>query len=280
MKLLYLSFICILLSLTSCAFFDKAKLDPYSNMTEVELYNQGSAFLAVADIPQAVVVFQMLEARYPFSTYAQQSILDLAYAYYDFGQKDDTIAECDRFIDLYPNHQSLDYAYYLRALSNLEKEQPFFQEFLGQDVSKYDVTRLKKAYSDFLLISNRFKGSKYANDAENRLVFLRNSMANHEVYIATYYLNRGAFIASSERAKYMLETYPGAPASKRALIILIESYNKLGSINLAIETAKVLSTNYSNYSYTIDKNNLVVIKDNSIDDNVVEKSSFFDFGLF
>ena len=280
MRLLYLPFICILLSLTSCAFFDKAKLDPYSNMTEVELYNQGSAFLAVADIPQAVVVFQMLEARYPFSTYAQQSILDLAYAYYDFGQKDDTIAECDRFIDLYPNHQSLDYAYYLRALSNLEKEQPFFQEFFGQDVSKYDVTRLKKAYSDFLLISNRFKGSKYANDAENRLVFLRNSMANHEVYIATYYLNRGAFIASSERAKYMLETYPGAPASKRALIILIESYNKLGSINLAIETAKVLSTNYSNYSYTIDKNNLVVIKDNSIDDNVVEKSSFFDFGLF
>tara|TARA_Y100000816_G_scaffold286695_1_gene268232 strand:+ start:137 stop:979 length:843 start_codon:yes stop_codon:yes gene_type:complete len=280
MRLLYLSFICILLSLTSCAFFDKAKVDPYSNMTEVELYNQGSAFLAVADIPQAVVVFQMLEARYPFSTYAQQSILDLAYAYYDFGQKDDTIAECDRFIDLYPNHQSLDYAYYLRALSNLEKEQPFFQEFLGQDVSKYDVTRLKKAYSDFLLISNRFKGSKYANDAENRLVFLRNSMANHEVYIATYYLNRGAFIASSERAKYMLETYPGAPASKRALIILIESYNKLGSINLAIETAKVLSTNYSNYSYTIDKNNLVVIKDNSIDDTVVEKSSFFDFGLF
>ena len=78
----------------------------------------------------------------------------------------------------------------------------------------------------------------------------------------------------------MLETYPGAPASKEALIILIESYNKLGSINLAIETAKVLSTNYSNYSYTIDKNNLVVIKDNSIDDTVVEKSSFFDFGLF
>ncbi len=95
-------------------------------------------------------MFEMLEARFPFSTYAQQSILDLAFAYYDFGQKDDAIAECDKFIDLYPNHPNLDYAYYLRALSNLEKEQPFFQEILGQDVSKYDVTRLKKAYDDFL----------------------------------------------------------------------------------------------------------------------------------
>ena len=128
-------------------------------------------------------------------------------------------------------------------------------------------------------ISNRFKGSKYANDAENRLVFLRNSMANHEIYIAEYYLKRGAFIASSERAKYMLETYPGAPASRDALIVLIESYNKLGSTNLAIETAKVLTANFTNYTYSVDKDKLVIVKDNSID-AIVEESSFFDFGLF
>ena len=77
----------------------------------------------------------------------------------------------------------------------------------------------------------------------------------------------------------MLETYPGAPVSREALVILIESYNKLGSTNLAIESAKVLTANFSNYTYTIDKNGLVIIKDNSID-TVVEESSFFDFGLF
>ena len=81
MKIFYLSLICILFSLTGCAFLDKAKVDPYEGMTEVELYNEGSAFLGNADIPQAVVMFEMLEARYPFSIYAQQSILDLAYAY-------------------------------------------------------------------------------------------------------------------------------------------------------------------------------------------------------
>ena len=209
-------------------------------------------------------VFEILEARFPFSTYSQQSILDLAFAYYDFGQKDDTIAECDKFIDLYPNHPKVDYAYYMRALSNLEKEQPFFQEILGQDISKYDVTRLKRAYNDFLEISNRFKGSKYADDAENRLIFLRNSMAKHETYIANYYLKRGAYVASSERAKYMLETYPGAPATKDALLILIESYNNLGSFNLALDNAKVLVTNYSNYSYTIDQNGKILVHDKNI----------------
>ena len=274
-----LSLICLLLSLTSCAFFDKAKIDPYKDMPEAQLYNLGSDFLANADIPQAVVLFEMLEARFPFSTYAQQSILDLAFAYYDFGQKDDAIAECDRFIDLYPNHPNLDYAYYLRAISNLEKEQPFFQELLGQDVSKYDVTRLKQAYNDFLLISNKFSGSKYAADAQNRLIFLRNAMANHEIYIAKYYLKRGAFVASSERAKYMLETYPGAPASKDALIVLIDSYNKLGSAELALETAEVLTTNYDNYEYTINENKLITIQNKNIA-TVDDEDSFFDFNLF
>ena len=279
MKKFNLSLICILLFMSSCTFLDTVKVDPYRTMTEVELYNEGAAFLNNADIPQAVAIFEMLEARFPFSTYAQQSILDLAFAYYDFGQKDEAIAECDRFIDLYPNHSSLDYAYYLRALSNLEKEQPFFQEILGQDVSKYDVTRLKRAYDDFLVIKNRFNGSKYADDAENRLVFLRNNMARHEVYIANYYFKRGAFVASSERAKYMLEMYPGAPSTEDALLVLIGSYNKLGSKDLALESAKVLVTNFSDYSYEIDKDNLIYVK-NKKDLELPEEDSFFNFGLF
>ena len=100
MKKFSLSFIFLLLTLNGCAFLEKVEVDPYKSLTEIELYNEGSAFLANGDIPQAVTVFEMLEARFPFSTYAQQSILDLAFAYYDFGQKDDTIAECDKFIDL------------------------------------------------------------------------------------------------------------------------------------------------------------------------------------
>ena len=174
----------------------------------------------------------------------------------------------------------MDYAYYLRAVSNLEKDQPFFQEFLGQDVSKYDVTRLKRAYDDFLFISNRFKDSKYADDATNRLIYLRNSMANHEVYIAKYYLKRGAFIASSERAKHMLETYPGAPATEEALKVLVASYNSLGSKDLAEDAARVLVSNYSSYSYNINKEDMVILRDQNNKETAETDDSFFGLGLF
>ena len=276
-----LTFVLIILSvLQSCAMFDKKNTDPYKSMTEVELYNEASVFLGNADIPQARALFELLEIRYPFSTYAQQSVLDLAYAYYEFGDKDEAIAECDRFIDLYPNHPNLDYAYYLRALSNLEKEQPFFQDILGQDIAKYDVTRLLNSYNDFLLIANKFKNSKYAEDARNRLVFLRNNMAKHEVYVASYYLKIGAHIASSERAKFMLENYPGAPAAEEALLILISSYNNLKMYDLAKETADVLSLNYPNYTYSVNQNKTILInnKDEIIDET--KDDSFFGLGLF
>jgi outer membrane protein assembly factor BamD len=280
MRKFNLSFVVfILMMLQSCAYFDAVKVDPYKSMGESELYEQGSIFLSNGDIPSAVTTFETLEARFPFSTYSQQSILDLAFAYYDYGEKDSTIAECDRFIDLYPNHPNLDYAFYLRALSNLEKGQPFFQEILGQDVSKYDVSRLKDAYNDFLLIANRFKDSKYADDASNRLIFLRDNMAKHEIYVARYYFKRGAYVASSERSKYMLEKYPGAPSTEGALLILIESYNNLEMIELAKTTADVLIKNFPSYTYSLNENKMVIVTDNT-NNSSREKKSFFDLGLF
>ena len=104
-------------------------------------------------------------------------------------------------------------------------------------------------------------------------------MAKHEVYVASYYLKRGAYLASSERSKYMLEKYPGAPATKDALIILIESYNKLQMVDLAKSTADVLTSNFSNYSYALNEDKMIIIKDSTKKD-ITEEESFFDLGLF
>ena len=205
MRKFNLSFVVfILMMLQSCAYFDAVKVVPYKSMGESELYEQGSMFLSNGDIPSAVTTFETLEARFPFSTYSQQSILDLAFAYYDYGEKDSTIAECDRFIDLYPNHPNLDYAFYLRALSNLEKGQPFFQEILGQDVSKYDVSRLKDAYNDFLLIANRFKDSKYNGKGKyyynNGKLWIKSNYQNGK-------LNGDRFIYHEDGSLEKKETY-------------------------------------------------------------------------
>ena len=98
-------------------------------MSEVELYNEGSGFLANADIRRQSQYLKYLKLDFRFPHIHNSQYLIFAFAYYDFGQKDDTIAECDKFIDLYPNHPKVDYAYYMRALSNLEKNNPFFKKY-------------------------------------------------------------------------------------------------------------------------------------------------------
>ncbi|GIS46726.1 MAG: hypothetical protein Ct9H90mP18_10580 [Gammaproteobacteria bacterium] len=65
-------------------------------------------------------------------------MLDISYAYYASNQKDEAIIEINRFIRLYPNHPNVSYAYYLRALSNFDKDaniiSRFFLGMIHQDM--------------------------------------------------------------------------------------------------------------------------------------------------
>ena len=131
-------------------------------------------------------------------------MLDLAYASYQSDLRDEAIVNCDRFIRLYPNHPNVSYAYYLRALSNFDKDSNFITRIFANDPSKYDVSNLRQSFDDFTLVVNRFPDSKYAKDSRNRLIYINIMIAEIELYIAKYYINRSAHVAAVERIKYML----------------------------------------------------------------------------
>jgi outer membrane protein assembly factor BamD len=78
------------------------------------------------------------------------------------------------------------------------------------------------------------------------MIFLRNRLASYEVYVADYYLKRGAWVGAINRSKYAIENYDGAPQIKRALQIMAQSYRRLGMADLAADTEKVLKENYTN----------------------------------
>ena len=245
-------FFSIALTINSCAYWpDLTKeLDPTKGLSSGQIYNEGKSFLNAGDFVNAIKYFEVLESRYPFGIYATQAMLDLAYANYEFERKDEAIVQCNRFIRLYPNHQNVDYAYYLRALSNFEKSANVISRFFGADTSRYDVTILRESFDDFSLIINKFPNSKYVKDSRNRLLYLKNKMASNELYIASYYRKRLAHVAAIERIKYMLENFEGTPSTEEGLVLLIDSYNDLGIFDLAYDSSRVLIKNYSNYRIT------------------------------
>jgi len=182
--------------------------------------------------------------RFPFGVYGQQSLLDLAYAYYKTEDFESAMSACDRFIRLYPQNPHVDYAYYLKGLVNFNRGRGLTERFLPIDSSQRDQSSAMTSFQSFSELVAKYPQSEYAEDARKRMVFLRNRLAAHEVHVANYYMTRGAYVAAANRARYVVETYPRTPVVPDALVLMAKAYRILGIDNLSNDAIRVLELNY------------------------------------
>ncbi|HEY9198114.1 MAG TPA: outer membrane protein assembly factor BamD [Gammaproteobacteria bacterium] len=220
------------------------QIDETKDWSAQKLYSEAKSALGESDWEQAIDLYEKLEARYPFGRYAQQALLESAYAYYKYDEPDSAISAVDRFIKTYPRHPSLDYAYYLRGLVNFTRGDNFMDRILPRDPSERDAGAARQAFFDFGELVKRFPESRYAKDAGLRMLFLRNNLAQYEMHVADYYMRRGAYVAAANRAKQVIENYQGTPAVPQALVVLVQAYRKLGLDDLAADAERVLKLNY------------------------------------
>jgi outer membrane protein assembly factor BamD len=221
--------------------------DPTKDWSASQLYSEARSSLARGDYEDAIKHYELLEARYPFGRYAQQAQVEVAYAYYKYDEPDSAIAAADRFIKMHPQHPHVDYAYYLKGLANFNRNMGFVERRLPQDPSRRDTGAQRQSFQDFAELVNRYPASKYAADARQRMVYLRNSLAQHELHVADYYMRRGAYVAAANRAKYVVEQYQRAPAVPEALVILANAYRALGIPDLADDAVRVLRHNFPDH---------------------------------
>ena len=193
----------------------------------------------------AIVYYEQLEARFPFSNPARQGQLDLMYAYYKNREPESAIDQADQFIRENPAHPRVDYAYYIKGLVQFERNPNFLERWFNADLTERPPIDARSSFQAFQTIVERFPNSEYVDDSRKRMIFLRNRLASYEVYVAEYYLKRGAWIGAINRSKYAIENYDGAPQIKRALEIMSQSYRKLGMDDLAADSDKVLKENYA-----------------------------------
>jgi outer membrane protein assembly factor BamD len=194
----------------------------------------------------AIAYYEQLEARFPFSNAARQGQLDLMYAYYKNREPESAIDQADQFIQENPAHPRVDYAYYIKGLVQFERNPNFLERWFNADLSQRPPIDARKSFQAFQTLIERFPSSEYAEDARQRMIFLRNRLASYEVYVADYYLNRGAYVGAINRAKFTIENYDGSPQIPQALQIMADAYRKLGMTDLAAESERVLKENYTN----------------------------------
>ncbi|TXF11717.1 outer membrane protein assembly factor BamD [Pelomicrobium methylotrophicum] len=233
------------LSLFGCGLLPTDE-DPTRDWSASRLYSEAKAELNDGNYQNAIKLYEKLEARYPYGRYALQAQLEIAYAYYKDGETASAISAADRFIKLHPNHPNVDYAYYLKGLANFQSDLGIFSTLGGDDFSDRDPKAAREAFEAFKELVTRFPQSRYTPDAQARMSYLVNALASHEVHVARYYMRRGAFVAAVNRAKYVLENYPQAPALEEALAIMVRAYDAMGMPKLRDDARRVLEKNFPN----------------------------------
>ena len=228
--------------LTGCS---TTKDDPTVNWTPERIYTEARDEVQAGGFDKAVPLFEKLEGRAAGTPLAQQAQIEKAYAQYKAGEKEQAHATLDRFIRLHPASPAIDYALYLKGLVNFNDNLGMFAWLSRQDLSERDQKAAKDSYESFSELVNRFPQSRYAPDARQRMTYIVNSLAQYEVHVARYYYQRSAYVAAIARAQTALADYQGVPATKEALDILINSYDKLGMTDLRDDAKRVRDGNYA-----------------------------------
>jgi outer membrane protein assembly factor BamD len=243
-----------ILALVACALLAGCgllpeQIDETRGWSVQKLYTEARQELQDGNYAKAVKLYEKLEARYPYGRYAQQAQIEVAYAYYKDNEPASAIAAAERFIKLHPNHPNVDYAYYIKGLANFNDDLGFLNVVSRQDPSERDPKAAREAFAAFRDLVVRFPDSKYAADSTARMAYLVNALASNEVHVARYYMRRGAFVAAANRAQFALTTYPQAPATEEALVILVKAYDSLKMTDLRDDAERVLKKNYPNSKY-------------------------------
>jgi outer membrane protein assembly factor BamD len=208
------------------------------------IYARAQKAMKNSSYGEAIKQLEALQSRFPFSEPARQAQLDLIYAYYKNREVDPAIDAADTFIRENPTNPRVDYAYYMKGLVYFERQANFLERWFNVDLSRRPPINAKKSFEAFDDLVKKYPHSQYVGDARQRMIFLRNRLADFELYVAKYYMRRGAYVGALNRAKFCIENYDGAPAVQGSMQVLVQAYRKLGMIDLADNAAKVYADNY------------------------------------
>lgn len=237
---------------TGCA--SKKKKDLLTQEEQIELlqqrvdeiYAKGKKQLNSGNYQGAIEQFTVLQRIFPFGEITEQSKLDTIFAHDKLENREEAVRMANNFISLYPTHQNVDYAYYMKGVAMFEKKRGRLAKFISGGNKKIirDPQGYRNSQASFEELIKRYPESKYADDARQRLVFIENTLAQRELDIAQFYYENDTYLAAVNRCKTIIFQFETTPAVEGALELMEKAYLKMGLEDLAVTTREMLAANF------------------------------------
>ncbi|OOS00258.1 outer membrane protein assembly factor BamD [Haemophilus paracuniculus] len=211
-----------------------------------DLYEKGQTYLQDGDYNSAIRYLDAANGR--SNIYGEQTQLSLIYAQYKVGEYYKALDAAERFARTYPDSANMDYVFYLAGLANARLGDNFIQDFFRVNRSSRAVENVRNAYGNFQTIVQNFPQSRYVQDSQNWMVYLKNRLAEHELAIVKFYMQREAYVAAANRVEEMLKLYPDSQATSDALPMLQKAFEQMGIKDSAEKTAQLIEE-YKNKTF-------------------------------
>lgn len=231
--------------LAGCA---KTDIDPYKDYRQYsshQLYQKGILDLAKGKYDDASKELDALIGLHPFGRYSEPAQLDSIYAAYKNNDDAQAVASAERYIAMYPQNPNVAYAYYMQGMVQFHMGLTWVQRWWGTDPAPRSLTDKKQAFLAFSQVARLFPNSPYTPNALQHMHYIRNELARKDLLTAQYYWERGAYVASANRASSIVQHYQGTPAVKPALVLMVKSYRKLDLPKMAEQTQRIMQASYS-----------------------------------
>lgn len=219
-----------LAGVTGCATGADPQPKTYAGAAE-KRYKDADEDLKDGNYLEAIRQFNSVRNKFPYSKYAPLSELRIGDAYFNQEKYASAVEQYRNFIQLHPKHPKVPFAHWRVALA--------FHKLMPEDwwllppAYERDLARTEDAVREMQLFIKRYPDSEYTERARKLLAQERRRLADHELYVAKFYLDRENPRAAAMRLRYLLENYAGLGVDPEALFLLARAYLELGDVEKA-----------------------------------------------
>ncbi len=206
------------------------------------IYAKGLEKMAKDNCTEAVKLFEKIKTQYPFTS---ESILsELRIADCDFKQQNyaQAAVRYKDFAEKHSTHPDVDYATFRNALSTYKRIPKDW--FILPPVHERDQAATKEALAKFRAFVNSYPLTKYAPEAEDYIEVCMAQLAEHELYVARYYLKKKKFEGALARAQNVIDDYEQSGLVPEAMLVMGEIYLQAGKPDQARATFMKIVADY------------------------------------
>ncbi|MDR3088812.1 MAG: outer membrane protein assembly factor BamD [Desulfobulbaceae bacterium] len=178
----------------------------------INLAKKGMDDYRVGRYFNAVDYFEKILNRYPFSPEATLAELKAADCKFFMERYGEALGQYRDFEEHHPTNEAMPYVLFQKGMCH----------YLRIDRVDRDTSYAAEAVKQFKQLLRQFPDSPYASEAEARVRAAQDFLANHEFFVAEYYLRQGKPQEAQGRFNYLLTLYPDSTLAPKAKELLAQ----------------------------------------------------------